>query len=467
MKISGLYILVLQIVLLICCSVVIATAQGNTSVTVGLTTEYTVIEHPGSSYLWAIYDDASLKNNTSANQAIFTSENTDHTVFVKWIKQGLYYVVVLETNALGCTNTKALAVNVGLFDLSVYAGKDTTIGACTSIVLNGSTSAKAGLIYNWFILGENGSISNPRILNPIFTPDVAGDYKIVLTSSNQTGVTALDTVVITVDKAPSASVIQINSNNITPELILDGSGSTGKNLSYQWFTTDGLINGADTLPQLRVAKPGIYRLVTKDFYGCVSTKSFKAQADQQVLNVNNDFVRTSWIEPITINVLENDFLTNGSFAGASFSIKEQAKMGIAQFNPDGTVTYASTENKSGHDRFVYQVCTPENLCDTAIVTIDITDPPITISEGFSPNGDGVNDRFEIAGLEKYPDSKVAIYTRSGALVYQSDSFQSGWDGTSKNYGVTQNQFVPTGVYYYILKPGGTNKTIKGFVYVAY
>ncbi|MCX6236562.1 MAG: gliding motility-associated C-terminal domain-containing protein [Bacteroidia bacterium] len=462
-----LYLVVLLIVMLNCCIVAIAPAQGSLSVNVGQTTEYSVTEQIGNSYLWAIYDGPSLINKVNASQAIFTSGNSDHTVFVKWGKPGLYYVVVLETNASGCANTKASAVNVSQFDLSVYAGKDTTIGACTSIVLNGSSSIKAGVIYHWFILGKNGSISNPGILNPVFTPDAAGDYKIVLTSSTQSGVAAHDTVVIAVDKAPVSSITQTSSNDLTREIILDGSSSIGKELTYQWFTTDGLIGGSDILPQLKAKKPGVYTLVTKDSYGCVSTKSFKAQFDQQVLNANNDFARTSWIEPITINVLENDYLTNGSFAGASFNILEQAKLGIAQFNANGTVTYTSTEKKPGRDRFIYQVCTPNNLCDSAVVTIDITDPPILIPEGISPNGDGVNDRFEIKGLEKYPKSKVAIYTRSGNLVYQSDNYQSDWDGTSKNGGVSQNQFVPTGVYYYVLKLGENDRTIKGNVYVAY
>lgn len=467
MKFSGIYILVLQIVILVCCAVVIAPAQGRYSVTVGQTIEYSIASHFGSSYLWAIYDDSALKNKASSDQSLFNSGNSDPTISVKWGKQGLYYVVVLETDALGCTNTKVSAVNVDLFDLSVYAGNDTTIGACTSIALAGSTSVKTGQVYQWFILGENGSISNPDILNPVFIPDAAGDYKIVLTSSHESGVAAHDTVVITVDKAPLASVVLTNSTDLTRELILDGSKSIGKDLTYQWFTVNGLIRGSDKLPQLRVNLPGVYTLVVKDSYGCVSTKSISAQFDQPVLNANNDFARTSWIEPVTINILENDDLTNGSFDGASLSIIEQAKLGIARINGDGTVTYTSTEKNSGHDRFVYQVCSPDNLCDSAVVTIDITDPPITTPEGISPNGDGVNDRFEIKGLNQYPDSKVAIYTRAGNLVYQSDNYQSDWDGTSKYFGVTQKQFVPTGVYYYVLKLGVNNRTIKGYVYVAY
>jgi gliding motility-associated-like protein len=466
-KSSDLYLIVLLTVILNCCFVAIAAAQGSLSVNVGQTTEYTVTEQIGNNYLWAIYDDPSLKNKVNASQAMFTSGNSNHSVFVKWGKTGLYYVVVLETNASGCANTKALAVNVGQFDLSVYAGKDTTIGACTSIVLNGSSSIKAGVIYHWFILGKNGSISNPAILNPVFTPDAAGDYKIVLTSTAQSGVTAHDTVVITVDKAPVASVIQKNTNDLTKEIILDGSGSTGIGLNYQWFTNDGIISGPDTLPQMKAKKTGVYTLVTKDNFGCVSTKSFSAQFDQQVLKANNDFARTSWANPVTINVLENDFLTNGSFAGASFSIPEQPTLGTAKFNTNGSVTYIPTGKTPGRDHFVYQVCTPDNLCDSAVVNIVITDPPISIPEGISPNGDGVNDHFDIKGLEQFPDSKLAVYTRSGELVYQSNNYQSDWNGTIQSLSVSNNQFVPSGVYYYVLKLGTNNRTIKGFVYVAY
>jgi gliding motility-associated-like protein len=466
-KRNSLIIIFLQSVILVCCVVANARAQSSFAATVGQTIEYSVADHPGSSYLWFFYDDPALKNKVTPDEALLSSGNLFPTVSVKWGKPGTYYAVVLETNSSGCTNTKGMAIKVDLFDLSLYAGKDTTIGACTSIVLNGSTKVKTGRIFQWSILGKNGTLSNPNSLNPVFTPDVAGDYKIMLTSMPESGLASTrDTVVITVDKAPFATIVQSNSNDLKREITLDGSGSIGKGLSYQWFNADGLILGSNKLLQLNVNIPGAYSLAVKDSYGCVSTKSMNVNIESPILRATDDFARTSWVEPVTISVLGNDFLSTGNLSDASLSILKQPKSGLAQINSNGTITYSPNEKNSGRDQFTYEVCTLSNTCDSAVVTIDITDPPISIPEGISPNGDGINDRYVIKGLEKFPDSKVTIYTRGGELVYQSDNYQSDWDGIS-NAGNAKNQLVQTGVYYVVLKLGVINRTLKDFVYVSY
>jgi gliding motility-associated-like protein len=76
---------------------------------------------------------------------------------------------------------------------------------------------------------------------------------------------------------------------------------------------------------------------------------------------------------------------------------------------------------------------------------------------FSPNGDGVHDRWEIAYLESYPGCTVDIYNRYGQLIYHSVGYDKPWDGT------INGKQVPIGTYYYIVDPKNGRKIMTGYV----
>ncbi len=67
---------------------------------------------------------------------------------------------------------------------------------------------------------------------------------------------------------------------------------------------------------------------------------------------------------------------------------------------------------------------------------------LVIPNVFTPNGDGINDLFEILNLEHYPMAQIVIYNRWGNKVFEhSDYYNNWWDG--------QNH--PDGVYYYVIR----------------
>jgi gliding motility-associated-like protein len=76
---------------------------------------------------------------------------------------------------------------------------------------------------------------------------------------------------------------------------------------------------------------------------------------------------------------------------------------------------------------------------------------------FTPNGDGVNDTWNIKYLETYPGNTVDIYNRQGEKVYSSIGYASPWDGRYKG------AILPTGTYYYIINPKNGRKLISGNV----
>ena len=105
------------------------------------------------------------------------------------------------------------------------------------------------------------------------------------------------------------------------------------------------------------------------------------------------------------------------------------------------------------------------VSDTITVSVD---SEFKIPEGFSPNGDGVNDVFEIVGISQFPNNKIMIVNRWGNKVFEAAPYKSDWDGTSQ-FGITIGEKLPSGTYFYILDLGKTgpsgSQEIKGYIYI--
>ena len=73
---------------------------------------------------------------------------------------------------------------------------------------------------------------------------------------------------------------------------------------------------------------------------------------------------------------------------------------------------------------------------------------------FTPNGDGLNERFYPVGTEFRSNATVRVYNRWGNLVFHDSSPLRGWDGRDPNGG-----FCAEGVYYFISTSHGECGTL--------
>lgn len=80
-----------------------------------------------------------------------------------------------------------------------------------------------------------------------------------------------------------------------------------------------------------------------------------------------------------------------------------------------------------------------------------------IPNTFSPNGDGINDKWVIEYLRDYPTAKVQIFTRTGQQVFESRGVYTPWDGTMSG------KKLPIDTYYYIIEPESGRKPVTGYV----
>jgi gliding motility-associated-like protein len=90
---------------------------------------------------------------------------------------------------------------------------------------------------------------------------------------------------------------------------------------------------------------------------------------------------------------------------------------------------------------------------------------LNLPEGFSPNGDGVNDNYVIRGLHLYPNNSFTVFNRWGNMVYKAEPYNNQWDGTSTVGLSIGGDQLPTGVYFYIFDLGDGTKPFKGYIYL--
>ncbi|MGB5980586.1 MAG: gliding motility-associated C-terminal domain-containing protein, partial [Nonlabens sp.] len=127
---------------------------------------------------------------------------------------------------------------------------------------------------------------------------------------------------------------------------------------------------------------------------------------------------------------------------------------------NGATYYASVSNSIG--------CTTVNrLAVTVLVEACQDDLGIVIPDGFSPNGDGINDSFTIRNLRTlYPNFELRIYNRNGDILFTGKSWKEDWDGTKARGVSIGDGTVPAGVYFFVLDLNSNIKDIQGRFYLS-
>ena len=95
---------------------------------------------------------------------------------------------------------------------------------------------------------------------------------------------------------------------------------------------------------------------------------------------------------------------------------------------------------------------------TDTIFVEVLLKPI-IPNAFSPNGDGINDNWQIQYLNTYPGCVVDVFDRNGQKIFHSYGYNNPWDGTYNG------SPVPIGTYYYVIDPKNGRNKMTGWVEV--
>ncbi|MGP8215237.1 MAG: ice-binding family protein [Bacteroidia bacterium] len=343
------------------------------------------------------------------------------------------YILTVSRVASLCKNTDTVIVTVVPQPVA-NTGPDKSICKGDSTSLGGPPVM--GVTYSWsLVTGLNsGSSSEPNA-----SPAATTTY--TLTVSN--GVCSNNgTVLVTVNAQPIAnagpgkSVCLGQTTTIgTPTVI----GST-----YSWSPSTSLNSSTASQPNASPSVTTLYTLTVTN--GSCS---------------NTDTIIVTIIQLPIVNAGANQFLCDagsvqiGGPAVAGDTYLWTPSMGlnssiISQPTADPTVTTLYTLNETD---------TTTGCFNSSEVTVTVNSSEFYT--GISPNGDGINDWWNIPMLDCYPTNTVQIINRWGSEVWSGDNYDNvnvRWAGNNMD-----GTALPDGTYFYIIKYNGTEK--RGWVFI--
>lgn len=300
----------------------------------------------------------------------------------------------------------------------VDLGNDTTV--CVYLdpfVLN------AGGGYDGYIWNDGSTDSTYEIFN-------SGNYFVTVT--NAFGCEATDTVFITVNDAPPLNLPDTLQFCAGESFTLDAGPDA---ITYLW-------QNGNTSQTFTATDEGIYWVTITNAIGCSTTDTCH--------------VLTPWALP-EINLGNDTIICLGDE-----KILDATGTGFSYLWNDGTTAATLTATIPG----IYSVVVSDtNNCS---FTDEINLSPgcghdIFIPTAFSPNGDGVNDIYNIVPFNELLSFDIQIFSRWGQLIFESTDINTGWDGTYNNITSEIGTYIFKIVYQVETFDGAAEYTLSGTV----
>lgn len=318
-------------------------------------------------------------------------------------------------------------VAIATAQLKADAGPDQWICPNVSVKIGsaGATGGKPPYTYAW---SPTTGLTDPTSPSPYATPTVPTLYTLVVTDDSMHTDTAYVGVYVNAISEVSAG----NDTTVCENLVTILGGP--KNLdnigvTYNWSPTVGLTNPSSPHPAIKPTTSVSYTL-TATTNGCPPIRDI-----------------------ITITVIPTPVVD----AGPDITIKEGESVTlhgtggtIYSWEPHDSIKYANTPDPDvaplDTTKFYMYASDPSGTCfgvDSIIVNVEKSDD-IIIYNTFTPNGDGNNDVWYIANINKYPTSRLEVFNREGRLVYKSRGYLNNWNGKASG------EDLPSATYYYVL-----------------
>jgi gliding motility-associated-like protein len=327
---------------------------------------------------------------------------------------GSYHLEVSNSN--GCTGSDTIALQFNPLPQNPLLQGATE--GCEGATLVIDTQAETGVSYTW--TGPNGEVwADLNVLQlENVVPAINGAYSVVAALGDCISEsTPFD---IQINENPELTIPADTTICEGDEILLSVSGDFS---SYQW--------SHGPVEPVVVLGAGLYELQVSNEAGCVDNASISITESAPQASFASSAQGT--VAPETPVAF-----TNASIAGASPITGYQWNFGDGSIGSDLNPVhhYLSVGTFT-----VTLVVSDASGCSSSSAAQVVVSYGFKIPEGFSPNGDGVNDFLHIRGLEEYPGSSLQIFNRYGAVVFEAMNYTNNWQGAK----------VPDGTYFYVLK----------------
>lgn len=326
-------------------------------------------------------DSAQITAGGAANNYLWSTGDT--TLSIVADSTGTYVVTASNQQ---CSTTDSTSV----FEITFPPlGPDTILCAGQSITLNAFV---AGANYVWSTGSTSSSIN----------VSTAGSYWVTTTVSFCQRSDTINVGYVPYPVVNLPSTIDLCPNDT---VVLD-AGNTAAD--YLWSTND-------TTQIISVSSGGTFVVIASNLQ-CSITDTTRVNAIPPI----------SWSEENTLCNVEKYSLESGITASSYL-------WSTGETTPSIEVTEAGTywlvANSAG--------CI---LSDTMIISGGLGSGILWFPNSFTPNTDGLNDKFEAKGTE-ITYFHLMIFNRWGELIFDTEKMEEGWDGTYKNQLVQQDVYV--------------------------
>lgn len=422
------------------------TITALTAVCVGSTIHLQTPAIPGATYSWtgpAGFSSASqnpdVTNVTTANAGVYT--------------------LIVSVN--GCTSQPA-TVNA-IVDLPPVASAGPDQIACpstTAVTLTGSVTGGTFNTGVWTTAGTGtftGGGNSTTVLTGQYFPsaqDISnGSVTLTLAStSNDDCNISTSTMTIkfqllqAVTAGPNQSICTQGTAQLAGQITIPGGGVWTTSGTGTFNPNAGTLN-ATYIPSADDIKSGSVVL------------TLTANAAGQCY-IPSDKLTINLIPPPTVNAGGTVYVLRGHTITLNPTVSDPNVQYL--WSPDVDISNTTIRNPvitGDVDRTYTLTVTDSRGCVTQDQVKVLVAPELTVPNAFTPNGDGINDQWNIVGLSAYQQAVVDIFDRNGQKVYHSIGYGIPWDGTYKG------KEVPFGVYYYVIDTKVNGVVLSGYVTV--